>query len=76
MTKSGNLWAVGYDDMDRANQVRDEIISLGWDKHYLMLDDVAVMVRHPDETFTLIARSIRPRPTSWAPAWWDSLQGW
>ena len=53
MTKSGNLWAVGYDDMDRANQVRDEIISLGWDKHYLMLDDVAVMVRHPDETFTL-----------------------
>ena len=47
MTKSGNLWAVGYDDMGRANQVRDEIISLGWDKHYLILDDVAVVVRHP-----------------------------
>ena len=29
MTKSGNLWAVGYDNMGRANQVRDEIISLG-----------------------------------------------
>ncbi len=53
MTKSGNLWAVGYDDMGRANQVRDEIISLGWDKHYLILDDVAVVVRHPDGSFTL-----------------------
>ena len=53
MTKSGNLWAIGYDDMGRANQVRDEIISLGWDKHYLLLNDVAVVVRHPDGSFTL-----------------------
>ena len=53
MTKSGNLWAIGYDDMGRANQVRDEIVRLGWDKHYLMLDDVAVVVRHPDGSFTL-----------------------
>ena len=53
MTKSGHLWAVGYDDMGRANQVCDEIISLGWDKHYLLLDDVAVVVRHPDGSFTL-----------------------
>ena len=53
MTKSGNLWAVGYDDMGRANQVRDEIISLGWDKHYLLLDDVAVVVRRADGSFTL-----------------------
>ena len=53
MTKPGNLWAVGYDDMGRANQVRDEIISLGWHKHYLILDDVAVVVRHPDGSFTL-----------------------
>jgi len=53
MTKHGNLWAVGYDDMGRANQVRDEIISLGWHKHYLILDDVAVVVRHPDGSFTL-----------------------
>ena len=53
MTKSGNLWAIGYDDMERANQVRDEIVSLGWDKHYLLLDDVAVVVRHPDGSFTL-----------------------
>jgi len=53
MTKSGNLWAIGYDDMGRANQVRDEIISLGWHKHYLILDDVAVVVRQPDGSFTL-----------------------
>ena len=54
MAKSGNLWAVGYDDMERANQVRDEIISLGWGTtHYLILDDVAVVVRHPDGSFTL-----------------------
>jgi uncharacterized membrane protein len=52
MTKSGNLWAVGYDDMERADQVRDEIIKLGWDKHYLLLSDVAVVVRHPDGSFT------------------------
>src|SRR5262245_32912764 len=53
MAESGNLWAIGYDDMERANQVRDEIVSLGWDQHYLILDDVAVVVRHPDGSFTL-----------------------
>ena len=53
MTTSGHLWAVGYDDMERANQVRDEIIRLGWDRHYLILQDVAVVVRHPDGSFTL-----------------------
>src|SRR4030095_11384177 len=53
MAKSGHLWAIGCDDVGRANQVRDEIISLGWHKHYLILDDVAVVVRHPDGSFTL-----------------------
>ncbi len=53
MTKSGNLWAIGYADMERAKQVRDEIVSLGWDKHYLLLDDVAVVVRRPDGSFIL-----------------------
>jgi uncharacterized membrane protein len=52
MANSNHLWAVGYDDMERANQVRDEIIKLGWHKHYLQLDDVAVVVRHPDGSFT------------------------
>jgi len=54
MPKPGNLWAVGYDNMDRANQVRDEIINLAWGTtHYLILDDVAVVVRHLDGSFTL-----------------------
>src|SRR4051812_35588929 len=53
MTKSGNLWAIGYDDMERANQVGDDIVNLGWDKHYLLLDEVAVVVRRPDGSFIL-----------------------
>src|SRR5262249_29163787 len=53
MTTSGHLWAIGYDNMARARQVREEIVKLGWDKHYLILEDVAVVVRHPDGSFTL-----------------------
>jgi uncharacterized membrane protein len=53
MASSGHLWAIGYDDMERANEVRDKITNLGWDKHYLILEDVAVVVRHPDGSFTL-----------------------
>lgn len=52
MTASGNLWAIGYDDMGRADQVRDEISRLAWDMHYLTLLDVAVVGRHPDGSFT------------------------
>src|SRR5262249_33993450 len=52
MTQSEHLWAIGYDDMGRAEQVRDEIIRLGWHTHYLALLDVAVVVRHPDGSFT------------------------
>ena len=53
MTTSGDLWAIGYQDMTKAAIVRDKIISLGWDKHYLILEDIAVVVRHPDGSFTL-----------------------
>ncbi len=52
MPQSEHLWAIGYDDMKRAEQVRDEIIRLGWDTPYLTLLDVAVVVRHPDGSFT------------------------
>ena len=52
-TGAGHLWAVGYADMDRASQVKDEIIRLGWGESYLFLSDVAVVVRHPDGSFTL-----------------------
>jgi uncharacterized membrane protein len=56
MTTAAHLWAIGYDDMARADQVRDEITSLAWDGgkagKYLNLLDIAVVVRHPDGTFT------------------------
>jgi len=53
MKRYGHLWAIGYDDMERANQVRREIEFLGRNKDYLALEDVAVVVRHPDGSFTL-----------------------
>src|SRR5262245_16550764 len=49
----GHLWAVGYDDTTRASQVKEEIVRLGWDETYLRLSDAAVVVRHPDGSFTL-----------------------
>src|SRR5262245_2067594 len=51
MTTTAHLWAIGYDDMGRADQVRDEITRLGWEQHSLLLEDVAVVVRHPDGSF-------------------------
>ena len=30
MITAAHLWAIGYDDMARADQVRDEITELGW----------------------------------------------
>ena len=52
MTTAAHLWAIGYDDVGRADQVREEITRLGWEQHYLLLEDVAVVVRHPDGSFT------------------------
>jgi uncharacterized membrane protein len=52
MAKVGHLWAIGYDDMRRAEEVRDKIIGLG-DKRCLVLLDIAVVVRFPDESVTL-----------------------
>jgi uncharacterized membrane protein len=49
----GHLWAIGYDDMERADQVRDAITRIGWDAPYLLLSDVAVVVRHPDGSCTV-----------------------
>ena len=53
MTGSEHLWAIGYDDMRRADEVREEIVRLGWVQTHLLLEDVAVVVRHPDGSFTL-----------------------
>jgi uncharacterized membrane protein len=58
-----HLWAIGYDDMERADQVRNEIAKLGWGKGEagkdLILLDVAVVVRHPDGTFTFDRQPFR-----------------
>jgi uncharacterized membrane protein len=57
MTTTAHLWAVGYDDVERADQVRDTITQLGWGGGKagkdLILLDIVVVVRHPDGTFTL-----------------------
>jgi uncharacterized membrane protein len=50
---AGHLWAIGYDDMTRASLVKEEITRLGWNETYLILSDVAVVVRHHDGSFTL-----------------------
>jgi uncharacterized membrane protein len=52
MTKAGHLWAIGYDDMGRAEQVRHETTRLG-ERHCLILLDTAVAVRYPDGSVTL-----------------------
>ena len=56
MTTAAHLWAIGYDDMAQADQVRERIIELGWGAgragKYLILEDIAVVVRHPDGSFT------------------------
>jgi uncharacterized membrane protein len=56
MTPAVHLWAIGYDDMERADEVRDVISRLGWGTghagKYLILLDISVVVRHPDGSFT------------------------
>jgi uncharacterized membrane protein len=53
MATSSHLWAVGFDDVKRASEFREEIVRLGRAQNYLLLEDVAVAVRHPDGSFTL-----------------------
>jgi uncharacterized membrane protein len=57
MSTAPHLWAIGYEDMEGAGRLRDEIARLGWDTgqagKYLILLDLVVVVRHPDGTYTL-----------------------
>lgn len=54
MEPTSHLWAIGYPDMQRAAEVKHEIVHLGWDTPTpLALVDVAVVVRHPDGSFTV-----------------------
>lgn len=57
MTTTAHLWAIAFDDIGRADQIRHEITQLAWgagkaDK-YLILSDIAVVVRHEDGSFTV-----------------------
>jgi len=52
MTAAAHLWAVGFDDMERADQVRSAITTLG-ERHCLVLLDTAVAVRYRDGSLTL-----------------------
>jgi uncharacterized membrane protein len=57
MASTGHLWAVGYDEVSRAGAVRDQIAELGWGtgqagKDLILLDE-AVVIRHPNGSFTL-----------------------
>jgi len=56
MTTAAHLWAIGYDDVERADQVRDAITELAWGTgraaKYLILEDIAVVARHADGSFT------------------------
>jgi uncharacterized membrane protein len=57
MTTAAHLWAIGYDDINRADAVREEITKLAWEPgnagKYLVLLDAAVVRRNPDGSFTL-----------------------
>jgi uncharacterized membrane protein len=45
MTSSAHLWAVGYDDINRASHVKEIIVSLASPEHSLQLLDIAALVR-------------------------------
>jgi uncharacterized membrane protein len=53
MTTIKHLWAIGFDDMTRADQVREEILRIGRDRNELIVNDVVAVVRHPDGSFTI-----------------------
>jgi uncharacterized membrane protein len=52
MTRRGHLWAIGYPDRERAEQVRQEVNKLAA-THCLTVFDTAVVVHYADGTITL-----------------------
>src|SRR5262249_6249287 len=55
--KRGRLWAIGYDRIERATQLRDEVIRLGAE-HCLVVLDTAVGVRYPHRIITLDGKRV------------------
>jgi uncharacterized membrane protein len=52
MTTAGHLWAIGFDAIERAEQVRAQVAQLAA-QGCLILVDTAVAVRYPDGCTTL-----------------------
>jgi uncharacterized membrane protein len=52
MSACAHLWAIGYDDMEGAEQLRAEVARLG-ESRCLILRDTALVVRCRDGSFTL-----------------------
>src|SRR5262245_24010516 len=52
MMNRGRLWAVGFDRIERAAEVRGEVLKLGARRDLIVLD-TAVAVRYPDGIVTL-----------------------
>jgi uncharacterized membrane protein len=68
------LWAVGYDDLERAEQVRAEIGKLG-ETHCLILLDTAVVKRYPDGCVTLDGEPLVAAPQLARPTFASFLAG-
>ncbi len=52
MTALADLWAIGFEGVERAAQIRDRITMLG-EQQDIKLLDTAVVVRYPDGSVTL-----------------------
>jgi uncharacterized membrane protein len=49
----GHFWAAGFENIERAAQVREEVTRLAWERHALELHDSAVAVRYAHGSLTL-----------------------
>ena len=61
MTTTKHLWAIGFDDMTRADQVRDKIVRIERDRNELILKDVVVVAHHPDGSLTIDRQPVAAR---------------
>lgn len=59
MSTTGHLWAIGFGDAGRADQVRDVITGLGRKMHDLNVLDIAAAVCYPDGSFALNGESFQ-----------------
>jgi uncharacterized membrane protein len=56
MASAAHLWAIGYNDIDRARQVREAVVSLAGPQQYLRLLDVAILARSADGSLAFNGR--------------------